>query len=39
MAIKWQADCDTADTAWTNSLSVSSTFVKPLQQLPFFEVG
>ena len=30
MAINWQADPNTPDTAWSNLLSVSSLFVKPL---------
>jgi hypothetical protein len=29
MAINWQADPNTSDTAWTNLLFVSSMFVKP----------
>jgi len=32
MAINWQANPNTPNTAWTNLLSVSSLFVKPLQQ-------
>ena len=32
MTINWRADPNTPDTAWTNFLSVSSLFVKPLQQ-------